>query len=141
MPTYAHTGLTCKDQLATERFYTRHFGFERARVVQLPDTQIIFLKNANTYLELFQGSGEDPAGVPANDGHSFPGMRHLAFQVDDVDAFIEKMGEDLRINLGPLSFDDFIPGWKAVWVLDPDNRVVEICQGYQDEENPPPFPG
>lgn len=142
LPRYAHTGITCADLTKTEGFYTRLFGFKRARTVELGnDSRIIFLKNENTYLELFKGTGADPAGTPAADGHGFPGFRHLAFEVADVDAFVAKFGAEFKINLGPLSFDSFIQGWKAVWVLDPDNRVVEICQGYKDESNPPPFLG
>lgn len=142
MPRYAHTGLTCGDLAATERFYTKHFGFRRARVVDLGGgKQIVFLKGAGTCLELFQGTGSDPAGPPAADGHGFPGIRHLAFEVADVEAFIKALGADLKVNLGPLHFDAFIPGWAAVWVRDPDDRVVEICQGYRDDDNPPPFAG
>jgi glyoxylase I family protein len=142
MPRYAHTGLTCRDLAATERFYTKHFGFRRARVVDLGGgNQIVFLKNENTYLELFQGSGQDPAGTPKADGHAFPGFRHLAFEVPDVEAFAKTLGPDLKVNLGPLRFDAFIPGWAAVWVRDPDDRVVEICQGYRDQDAPPPFAG
>jgi glyoxylase I family protein len=136
----AHTGLTCRDPAVTERFYTRHFGFRRARVVELGGgNQIVFLKNENTYLELFKGEGQDPAGTPKADGHGFPGFRHLAFEVPDVDAFVKSLGADLQVNLGPLRFDSFIPGWAAVWVRDPDDRVVEICQGYKDDPNPPAF--
>jgi glyoxylase I family protein len=139
---YAHTGLTCADLAATERFYTKHFGFRRARVVDLGGgKQIVFLKGADTCLELFQGAGSDPAGIPAADGHGYPGIRHLAFEVDDVEAFIKTLGADLKVNLGPLHFDAFISGWAAVWVRDPDDRVVEICQGYRDDDNPPPFAG
>ena len=29
-----HISLTCRDPLAVERFYTRHFGFVRGRVVR-----------------------------------------------------------------------------------------------------------
>jgi glyoxylase I family protein len=142
MALYSHTGLTCKDPLATERFYSRYFGFKRVRVVALGEgKQIVFLKNENTYLELFAGEGADPAGTPKADGHGFPGFRHLAFEVPNVDAFAKTLGKDLKVNLGPLSFDSFIKGWKAVWILDPDNRVVEICQGYCDQDNPPPFAG
>ena len=142
MPRYAHTGLTCRNLAATERFYTQYFGFRRARVVDLGGgKQIIFLKGSGTYLELFQGEGCDPAGAPSADGHGFPGIRHLAFDVDDVDAFAKTLGADLKVNLGPLHFDAFIPGWAAVWVRDPDDRVVEICQGYRDDNNPPPFAG
>jgi glyoxylase I family protein len=139
---YAHTGLTCRNLAATERFYTRFFGFRRARVVDLGGgRQIVFLKNENTYLELFQGDGEDPAGVPAADGHGFPGFRHFAFEVDNVEAFARELGAELKVNLGPLRFDSFIPGWAAVWIRDPDDRVVEICQGYKDDPKPPPFAG
>ncbi|PTY03837.1 glyoxalase [Opitutaceae bacterium EW11] len=142
MALFSHTGLTCRDLAATERFYTRHFGFRRARVVDLGGgKQIVFLKNENTYLELFQGEGADPAGPPKNDGHGFPGFRHLAFEVPDVEAFSRRLGSDLKVNLGPLRFDSFIPGWAAVWVRDPDDRVIEICQGYRDDPNPPAFAG
>jgi glyoxylase I family protein len=26
-----------------------------------------------------------------------------------------------------------------VWIADPDGRIVEISQGFTDEENPPPM--
>ena len=142
MALHAHTGLTCRDVAATERFYTRYFGFRRARVVDLGHgNQIVFLKNENTYLELFKGEGADPSGPPKNDGHPFPGFRHLAFTVPDVDAFAKTLGSELKVNLGPLHFDSFIAGWAAIWIRDPDDRVVEICQGYVDEPNPPAFAG
>jgi len=53
--------------------------------------------------------------------------------VDDVEAKLAEMGNDAVITLGPLSFDDFIPGWKTVWLKDPEENIVEISQGYQDE--------
>ena len=142
MARYAHTGLTCRNLAATERFYTRFFGFRRARVLDIGGgKQIVFLKNENTYLELFQGEGQDPAGPPKADGHPFPGFRHLAFEVPDVEAFARTLASELKVNLGPLHFDSFIPGWAAIWIRDPDDRVVEICQNYQDDPNPPPFAG
>ncbi len=142
MTRFAHLGLTCRDPAATERFYTRHFGFRRVRVVALGGgRQIVFLRHENSCLELFAGEGSDPAGPPPNDGHGFPGFRHLAFEVTDIEAFARTLGPDLKINLGPLRFDSFIPGWAAIWIRDPDDRVVEVCQGYQDDPNPPPFAG
>lgn len=42
----------------------------------------------------------------------------------------------MPVSLGPLEFDDFIPGWRTVWVTDPDGVVVEVSQGYRDEEQP-----
>src|SRR5689334_11163929 len=131
---WAHVALNCRDQRATEAFYTRLFGFRKVRVVDIgAGSTIVFLRNGDMCLELF-GTNADAAFDPANDGPANPGaVRHLAFQVDDVDAFLAAAGE-LTVSLGPLAFDDFIPNWKTVWVTDPDGLVVEVSQGYVDQD-------
>lgn len=134
---FHHMAITCKDALAVERFYTRHFGFTRARVIPLGETQIIFIKSGDVYLELFQTSEDPPVPKADKDGPAYPGWRHIAFRVDDVDATLAAMGEDARITFGPFSFDDFIPGWRTVWVADPEGNIVEISQGYVDQDHPP----
>lgn len=136
---FSHMALNCNDPAAVERFYTRYFGFKRARVIPLGDAQLVFIKSGSMYLELFSAEGRSPAPAPDADGHHFPGWRHIAFQVDDVDAKLAEMGDDARITLGPLDFDDFIPGWRTVWVTDPEGNIVEISQGYADQDNPPPL--
>ena len=134
-----HMGMTCKDQAATERFYTKNFGFKRARVLELGETQIVFIRLGDVYLELFQAQSDDSLPSFENDGPQYPTWRHLAFDVDDVDATLAAMGEDAVISLGPLDFDDFIPGWRAVWVKDPDGNILEISQNYVDQVDPPPL--
>jgi len=135
---FSHVALNCDDPIATERFYAKHFGFERARVIPIgDDQQIVFIKLDNVYLELFQGSGETPGGTPEGDGPTFLGVRHIAFKVDDVDAQLRAMGDEAVISMGPLDFDAFIPGWRTVWLVDPDGCIVEVSQGYADQENPP----
>jgi glyoxylase I family protein len=134
---FAHVALNCRDMATTERFYTKHFGFRRARVIDLGEDQIVFLKSGNVYLELFRASEQSPTATAKNDGPAWPGVRHLAFQVDNVDAKLDELGKEARINLGPLEFNDFIPGWKTVWIRDPDGNVVEVSQGFVDQENPP----
>ncbi|MFD9411881.1 VOC family protein [Streptomyces sp. NPDC059989] len=138
---WSHVGLNCTDQKTTEEFYTRYFGFARARVVDLGESQIVFLRKGDAYLELF-AVGAEPAraalGVPpavaGGDGPQAPGrMRHLAFQTDDVDAFLAQLGDAAEVTLGPLDFDDFICGWRTVWVRDPDGVIVEVSQGYEDD--------
>jgi glyoxylase I family protein len=57
----------------------------------------------------------------------------LAFKVENVDSKLKAIGEDAIITLGPLSFDAFIPGWRTVWLKDPDDRIIEISQGFTDE--------
>ena len=135
--TFSHVAISCKDPLATERFYSKYFGFKRARVIPLGSDQIVFIKSGDTYLELFRSKEQAPIPPADQDGPWYPGWRHIAFQVDNVDAKLAEMGEDARITLGPLDFDDFISGWRTVWVADPNGNIVEISQGYVDQENPP----
>ncbi len=132
-----HMALACQDMKATERFYTRYFGFCRARLIPVDGTAIIFIKSGNSYLELFQAKEERPVPQAPKDGPWYPSFRHMAFKVDNVDAKLREMGDDAKIALGPFSFDDVIPGWRTVWVNDPDGNVVEISQGYVDQENVP----
>ena len=138
-PVFSHISLNCLDPVAVERFYCRHFGFRRARVISLGgEDQIVFLKNESAYLELFKTS-EGSARHAEKDGPAAPGVRHIAFKVQNVDSVLRQMGDEARVTLGPLDFDDFIKGWRTVWLADPEGNVVEISQGYVDQVNPPPL--
>jgi glyoxylase I family protein len=130
---FSHVALNCRSIAATEEFYSRHFNFHRARVIDLGSSQIVFLKSGNIYLELFQAEAASPTPQPTKDGLTTPGVRHLAFQVEDVDATLGAMGAEAKPTLGPLSFDSFIPGWRTVWIRDPDGNIVEISQGFTDQ--------
>lgn len=140
---FHHVSLNCRDPIAIERFYTKHFGFKRARVVQLPDKrQIVFLKGPNVYFELFPSQGERPASPDmSGEGLLFPGVRGISFIVDSVDAQLAAMGDAVRITFGPLDFRDFIPGWRSVWLADPEGNVIQVTQGFVDQDNPPPLSG
>jgi glyoxylase I family protein len=138
--TFSHIALTCKDPIALERFYSKHFGFRRASVFDIGGgQQLVFVKSGNVYLEIFPTAEERPAPAPEKDGYGYPGVRHIAFQVDNVDAKLAEMGDDAHITLGPLDFDAFIPGWRTVWLSDPEGNIVEISQGYVDQDNPTPL--
>lgn len=138
--TFSQMAISCKDPIATENFYTKYFGFKRARVAPLGNNeQIVFLRLGEMCLELIQAKRETLVPPADKDGPAYPAWRHLGFQVDDVDAKLAEMDRDAKITLGPLNFDDFIPGWRSVWVADPDGNIVEISQGYVDQDNPPPL--
>ncbi len=130
---FAHVALNCADIAVTERFYTELFGFRRARVIDLGQDQIVFLRCGEMYLELFKAQGQSPTAAPSKDGDTWPGVRHIAFQVDDVDAALEEIGDRAPVSFGPFDFDAFIPGWRTVWVRDPDGNIVEITQGFVDQ--------
>lgn len=137
--TFSHMGIACKDPIAQEKFYTKYFGFKRARVVSLGDTQIVFIRSGNAYLELFQAREGSPLPPFKEDGPWYPGWRHIAFAVDSVDAKLAELGDAVKITLGPFNFDDFLKGWRGVWVADPEGNIIELAQGYVDEENPTPL--
>ncbi len=131
---YSHVALNCKDQAAVEEFYAKHFGFTRSGAFDIGGGNlIIFIKSGDVYLELFPGAADREGAAPDKDGAASVGMRHLAFQVDNVDAKLAEMGDDAKITAGPMDFDVFIPGWRAVWISDPDGNIVEIGQGYKDQ--------
>jgi glyoxylase I family protein len=131
--TFHHMAIACNDPLLIESFYTKYFGFKRARVIPLGETQIVFIKSGDAYLELFQSKEERPVPHAGQDGPWYSEWRHIAFKVDDVDARLAEMGADAHITLGPFSFDAFIPGWRTVWISDPEGNIVEISQGFVDE--------
>lgn len=134
---FSHVALSCADPARTEAFYARYFGFHRARAIPLGAGQeIVFLRNGHgVYLELFRADAGRPAGLPplGGDGAHYPGVRHLAFQVPSVDDALATLGPAADVTLGPLDFDAFIPGWRTVWVRDPDGNIVEISQGFVDD--------
>jgi len=138
---FAHVALVCADPLEVERFYAKYFGFERRRVVPTGDgRQVVFTTSGTLTLEIFPTDQDRPLPPPDRDGYPFPGWRHLAFRVDDIDAKVAELGADARITLGPLGFDEVISGWRTVWVSDPEGNIIEISQGYRDEAQPPPLP-
>ena len=141
MPNLAihHISLTCRDPAATERFYTKHFGFTRARVIDLgAGNQMIFLRGPGIRLELFRATADRPVAPPENDGYPWPSVRNVSFEVDDVDAKLAAMGSEASLAFGPIGFDAFIPGWRSAWVRDPDGNLVQLTHGYVDQDNPPP---
>jgi len=131
---FVHVALSCSDLEKTEKFYSKYFGFKRARYIPLGDgNAIVFIKCGDFYLELFRAESPRPIPQADKDGQNYPGWRHIAFQVDSLDAFIAEFNNELDISLGPLDFSSFIPNWKSVWVKDPEGNIIEISQGYQDE--------
>lgn len=135
---WSHAALNCAQLPATEGFYTRWFGFRRANEFDLGELRIVFLRLGDAYLELFSNTDGGPA--PASSAGDGPGgrgqVRHLAFQTDDLDAFLARMDGQADISLGPLDFSEHIPGWRSVWLRDPDGVIVEVSEGYRDRPAP-----
>jgi len=57
-----HIGFNCEDPIAIERWYGKHFGFERLRVYLPGPDQVVVIGNGGVALELFPGAGAGPLG-------------------------------------------------------------------------------
>jgi glyoxylase I family protein len=137
-----HLAFACEDPIAIERWYAKHFGFTRKRVYLPGPDQVVVIGAEGASFELFKANGERPSAADQpGDGPLWPGYRHLAFLVDDLDAKLAEMGDDAKITLGPIDFGEFIPGMRTAWVADPEGNIVELNQGYVDERDPPPLDG
>jgi glyoxylase I family protein len=140
-PRLHHISLICDDPIAVERFYTKHFGFHRARVVDVDHAKrIVFLRGAGTLLELFSADCPNPLKPAQDQGYPWSGVRNFSFEVDDVERKIGEMGLDAHVTRGPEPFDAFVHGWRSAWLRDPAGNIIQITKGYVDEEDPPPLP-
>ena len=111
---FSHVALACSDPVATERFYTAHFGFSRARVVPLGDgEQIVFLKAGDVYLELFQAREGRPGPAPTDDGPWWPAFDTSRSRSKTSMPAARRDGTNAVIGQGPMNFDAFIPGWRV----------------------------
>jgi glyoxylase I family protein len=134
-----HMGISCSDPIAMERWYSEHFGFTRKRVYAPGPDQVVVIGNGGASLELFPAKGEPPPPRGERDGPEYPGWRHGAFLVDDLDAALAEIGDDAKITLGPLDMGAFIEGMRVAWISDPEGNIVELNQGYVEETSPPPL--
>ena len=134
---FSHIGITCKDPIKLEKFYTKYFGFKRTRVYVPGPDQVVMIKSGEIYFELFKSTEDSPIPQFKEAGPMFPGLRHICFLVDDLDAKLKELGEEAEITLGPLDMSEFVPGMKVCWLADPEGNILELNQGYIDEADPP----
>jgi glyoxylase I family protein len=125
--TFGHVGLNCRDVSATERFYSRYFGFGRDTEVSIGETRLVFISSGDVVLELFEAEGNEPLSQDAT-GPTSPGFRHLAIRVDDVGAVLAALAGEAEITQGPLDLSEHGLSPAIVWLRDPDGRILEIYQ-------------
>lgn len=137
---FLHVALNCKDPIKIERFYTKHFGFTRGRVYMPGPDQVVVVNSGNLSFEIFPAKGDRPFPDYTEDGPQWYGLRHVAFRVSNLDEKLAELGNDVKLTLGPVDMSNFIPGMRVAWVADPEGNIIELNQGYVDEEAPPPLP-
>jgi catechol 2,3-dioxygenase-like lactoylglutathione lyase family enzyme len=91
----------------------------------------------NCYLELFQYSS--PAQTAPQPGQYLahePGIRHIAFYVDDVKKEFERV-----VGAGAEPLGELVDGATAVYVRDPFGNIIELAEVPNPQENPTTLPG
>ena len=130
--TVQHLALNCRDRLAQEAFYTRHFGFRRARVF-LPGQpgEFIMLRLGSMCLELF---GAGPAAASGQvGGEQAVGFKHLAFEVPDLDAALAGLRADGVVPEPVIDAGKHVAGMRICFFRDPEGNILELMEGWEDE--------
>ena len=88
-----HVGIAVEDLAAAQGMYECLWGAVQVGRDTLPDTEVCLLAVGDTTIELVASRGPDtPVGkFIANRG---PGMHHVAFEVDDVAAELQRLAAE-----------------------------------------------
>jgi glyoxylase I family protein len=133
MNTFNHVAFQCWNLAAQEAFYTKHFGFKRARTLKrgTPD-EFFLMKLGNMRLELFPTDRSKTAGLQG--GEQPVGFKHLAFDVPKLEPVLEALRAD-GIEPDPIiELPQLSPGFRIVFFRDPEGNIIELMEGYTDEE-------
>jgi glyoxylase I family protein len=85
-------------------------------------------------MELFQAGG-DAEGVRG--GEQKVGFKHLCFEVPDIKAKATEL-QAQGIETGDIiDCSAVTPGLMVCFLKDPEGNVIELMEGWEDEENPP----
>ena len=120
-----HIALICSDYERSKAFYTGVLGLEVVREVYRQERQSYKLDLAlhGVYvLELF--SFPDPPERPSRPEAT--GLRHLAFEVADLDKTVEALREK-SITPEPIRTDEHT-GKRFTFISDPDNLPIELYE-------------
>jgi len=120
-----HTAIICSDYEKSKDFYTNILGLEILQETYRKERQsykLDLLLNGEYIIELF--SFPDPPKRISRPEAT--GLRHIAFEVDDIDVIVEKL---LKSNIiaEPIRIDE-ITGKRFTFIFDPDNLPVELYE-------------
>jgi lactoylglutathione lyase len=133
---FSHVGQCVRDLARSRAFYAGVLGFvevmdldvsgsQSAKLLRLPDPvglHAVYLKRDGLVLELLAFS--DPEPLAARERPVIePGLTHLSFGVDDIDAACAAV----VAHGGTVLEETRLP--TAIFVTDPDGQVIELLDG------------
>lgn len=120
-----HIAIICSDYRKSKAFYTEALGLEITREVYREERDSYKLDlslNGQYIIELF--SFPDPPKRISRPEAT--GLRHLAFEVVDLEAVLEKLN-DSGIYFEPARTDEFT-GKRFTFISDPDGLPIEFYE-------------
>jgi glyoxylase I family protein len=119
-----HVAIICSDYEKSKHFYVQLLGLKILREVYRPERKSykLDLVVGDEQLELFSFPDPPPR-------LSFPeasGLRHLAFQVDNVQLAVTELTA-FGISVEPVRIDEFT-GKRFVFFADPDGLPLELYE-------------
>ena len=151
---FAHPCLVVPDLERAREFYERMFGFEviseegwdenpdldAATGLKRSSCRGYMLKGHNCFLELFEFEAPDATARQPRflDAHE-PGIRHLAFYVDDCWSEYQRLQELGGIAMGVPAGDP--ESGYAVYCRDPFGNIIELAEIPGPRECPTALPG
>jgi glyoxylase I family protein len=120
-----HIAIICRDYNVSKAFYTDVLGLTVVREVYREERDSYKLDlalNGEYIIELF--SFPNPPERPSRPEAA--GLRHLAFQVDDLDLVVKTL-EQKGVLAEPIRIDEFT-GKRFTFIADPDRLPVEFYE-------------
>ena len=120
-----HIAIICRDYESSKVFYTEVLGLKLEQEIFRKERQSYkadLSLNGEYILELF--SFPSPPTRPSRPEAT--GLRHLAFEVDDIHMEVEKL-RSLGVNTEPIRVDEFTHK-RFTFFSDPDDLPIELYE-------------
>lgn len=120
-----HIAIICSDYEKSKRFYIEVLGLEIIREIYREERasyKLDLALNGNYIIELF--SFPNPPSRPSRPEAT--GLRHLAFEVDDLDKIVDHLQKN-QIEMEAIRTDEFT-NKRFLFIADPDQLPIEFYE-------------
>ena len=120
-----HIAIICSDYQKSKQFYIQVLGLTVVQEIYREDRQSYKLDlalNGQYLIELFSF----PQPPPRVSGPEAAGLRHLAFEVDDLEKAIAVL-QQYGVPYEPVRSDEYT-GKKFLFLFDPDDLPIELYE-------------
>lgn len=120
-----HTAIICSNYEASKKFYTEILGLKASRETYRKERQSFKLDlslNGQYVIELFSF----PSPPERLSRPEAVGLRHLAFEVDNLDELIHHLNQH-NIDVEPVRIDELTQK-RYTFIADPDDLPIEFYE-------------